>query len=249
MTRNNYTIIENTQKSIYKNCVFCSEIKEADYIIKTRKITNNRLLDYDGMCLNCRDKFNNSELEKCPKCERLLKPDKKICKCELLNDENTDEEDDKGDRETIQLEKQISELSTEKDQLKEDVEIAISALGVAEHWDSRQELIEENEQLGKKARRLSDENKELKKQVGELETQLLGVEETSKKARRLSNENRILKGKVEGLEVEIEKYKGEAIDIKPNISQLKTDILEIETKLEKMLLGVELEAKVEQPPK
>lgn len=268
MVKNIYTPQElNSQVK----CVFCPEEKLTTWRLKTRRIKDDVLLSLDNICDDCKIKYDRDELKKCLDCERLYKhKDFRVdimrtireqsktnlgewyCMCEHLKDTGKSDDDEVVIGGSANLENQINELSQEKEQLIEDVDIAISGQTAAQRLGRTQAneiLTKENYKLVEKSRRLSDENKTLKKQVGELENQLLGVEETSKKVRRLSNENRILKDKVEGLETEIEKYKGETSELKPGISQLKSDILELEAKLEKMLTGIELETKVEQPPK
>lgn len=272
MTNKNIYTFDNNPITGKGNCAFCSDVQTGIYWLRTRRVRDNKLLALDYCCEKCRERYDNEEFKKCEKCERFytqndfkvdfartLKESSEVnlgewvCLCESLkkigkSDEEM-EENEVGSN--AGLEKQLHELSLEKSKVEEDLQIEqeahLDGIDATARWYKRQHE-EEMTPLQEKSRRLSDENKKLKSRIKELETQLLDVEEVNKKVHGLSNENRNLKSKVEGLEAEIEKYKGGVSDIQPTVSQLKFDILRLESRLEQMLLGTKLEAQIQITP-
>jgi hypothetical protein len=172
----------NTNEKTY--CDFCpiSNEDKGHWRIETMSLETNKPIGLDYACDDCHTKFKDGSLPKCDECGKLFRHrHRKECfYCNTYKPKYGNEPAWEFN-ETIEMGKQIHELTQEKEQLKEDVEIAISALGTAEKWDSRKELIEENKKLKEqleayKQRRLSDENKTLKEQITILRSELLQLQ-------------------------------------------------------------------------
>jgi hypothetical protein len=157
-------------------CMYCSTLENeisAVYRLETIDLEKNESIDSVWTCENCKKRFDEGEIEKCADCGRPRLRSLIDCLCVWLKKReeelggNPDNEDYGHDQ--IELQKQIHELSLEKQDLETAVELSFEAIKSAEKWDSRKELIEENKDLTEKRRRLSDENKKLKDKVQELE--------------------------------------------------------------------------------
>jgi phage shock protein A len=170
-TKNIYTLTEIRENEKKFNCEFCQGGNKSIKALKTRQIATNRLLSTGLICSECIEKYENSELKQCSKCERILEywEKEKSCVCKHEREKYGEVELNKVLPETYstQLEKQIHELSLEKEQLREDVEIAISAMGPAKSYEAQRanKLLEENEKLKKQVQELEAENRELKQKL------------------------------------------------------------------------------------
>ena len=151
-----YTILELEEwHSSNSTCVFCSGLKKAVCQIRTRSKATGKMIESDKACESCKEKFENDELPECS-CGRL----KTRYTCDCKEEENEKElpllPHQNGGM-ALFYETQINGLREEKNQLTEEVETHLEALGVAEDWHKRQK-----QGLLDRIKHLEEENKQLK---------------------------------------------------------------------------------------
>lgn len=239
-----------------KKCSFCGKLNSATCQIRTRRLRDDRLLALDDCCEDCKLKvpspIGNDELEKCGECERIFrKSDYGVCKCEFLKsigDEDENTETDKPAFATSELEKQIHDLTIDKEELEEELETEreahLAGIEGASHFHRttyegqiqtlQQKLSSlEREVLSsssdpsetkeeKRIRRLSNDNKELKYKVNDLETKLRSIH---------------------GVETELVQKNKELIQ---QVQEQKNQLERMETKIEQLLSIFQTQAQIEQ---
>jgi DNA repair exonuclease SbcCD ATPase subunit len=186
-------------------CYFCSGFmnrgSKAVCQIRTRNKITGELVANACACENCKEKFENEELPKCERCERLqtesnvdVRSGKFICDC-IRNNENIEEKElphlpQQRESMSVFYERQINSLQEEKNQLIEEVTIHLEALEVAEDWHKRQK-----QELLDRIKELEAENKRLKEKTPQ---ELLDeISRLKERVRQLEEKNDQLENKVE----------------------------------------------------
>src|SRR5437868_3041194 len=127
-----YTFIKLKVKEKH-SCEFCDKI--ATYLLRTSDTEIGKSIAINYLCDDCKERYDNNQIIKCANCGRLKKTFAEKCLCVFLreNNVNLDSSDDSDDDyEQIELEKQISNLNKEKEQLTEEVETHLEALEISE---------------------------------------------------------------------------------------------------------------------
>jgi hypothetical protein len=139
-----HTVLE-LDRWIYSKmpCSFCVSLKEEDKIvcqIRTRSEVSHRIVENNFACQKCKEKFENNELPKCEKCDRLKTKSnvdffsgKYICDCEKEDAEEKELPVLPGkEREATFYERQINELREKERELAEEVDTHLEALEISE---------------------------------------------------------------------------------------------------------------------
>jgi glutaredoxin len=182
--KNIYTFIPLTKWNEDNNCRYCPWRlgNKAVCELRTRNKTTNILLGQNFICLECKTKFENNELPKCPDCEKVYRVidfynNKYNCDCIDIKEREKEIKIDPN-FETVQLEKQIESLKTEKEQVQEALETEqeahLEAVDATADWykrifqEEKQELLNRISDLEKEKQTWDKANILFKNQIEEL---------------------------------------------------------------------------------
>ena len=166
-----YTILELEEWNKNSTCCFCYNKSVCQ--IRTRNKITHEIIANDESCENCKEKFENDELEKCERCGRLKNRHSYVCHC-IIDNENVDEKElpilPHEEREATFYERQINslreELITTEEALEIEREEVVKFQEKSEEWSKKQkqELLDKVKGLEEKIKQLEEENRKLKEE-------------------------------------------------------------------------------------
>ena len=166
-----YTMLELEEWNKNSTCCFC--YNKSVYQIRTWNKITHEIIANDEACENCKEKFENNELEKCERCGRLKNRHSYVCHC-IVDNENVDEKElpilPHEEREATFYERQINslreELITTEEALEIEREEVVKFQEKSEEWSKKQkqELLDKVKGLEEKIKQLEEENRKLKEE-------------------------------------------------------------------------------------
>jgi hypothetical protein len=157
-----YTVLELEEWNKNSTCCFCYNKSVCQ--IRTRSKITHEIIANDEACENCKEKFENDELEKCERCGRLKNRHSYVCHC-IADNENIDEKElpilPHEERESTFYERQINSLQEKLNEaewtINEEREAHEDFMEKSEEWGKRQK-----QELLDRIKELEAENKRLK---------------------------------------------------------------------------------------
>jgi len=206
-----YTLLD-LERSSWKTCDFCSNCygednKSVNQIVARVKVNGKYVAD-DVVCENCKEKFENDELEKCERCGRLqtkhyidVHGDKYVCFCIRYEEDMEEKELPLLPSEEISqsafYERQINGLQEELATAEEALEIEREEIAKfqekSEEWNKRQK-----QELLDKIKQQETEIIKLTQKIEQLKT--LTPQELVNKLNACEAENEKLKNQLEQLQ-------------------------------------------------